>query len=435
MVKISLCVLVLSLWMPFADGFAQCSGYTPVAWNSMPLPVNYTYSSGAYIQDPSDENPNGTDIYYNSTDPSSVSLGYHTASTMCFFRMQLAADPKNSNAGGFDNNAYYEVHLANAGGTVLAVVGVDAKTSDDDYVYASNPSGTMFEQVFTYQTIGYDAMNTFQVGSTSNYYLVFQVPLCMISYVSGGAIDANTQVKFYYGTSASNMQSINKDFMACTGNGCSVSFANLSTATLTSIGAGTLPVELRSFSARYRDGVGLLEWRTATESNCHGFEIQRSRDATDFRTISFVEGAGTSSSERTYRHTDTALPSDFSTVTYRLRQIDRDGRTVFSQPVDMVRSQSHAPEAFRVYPNPIGSGLLRGENTATLSFILTTDAFVQLDLFHADGRLADRIIKGRQSAGMHNYLYQADKLPAGLYYCVMTSDIQPPKTVKLAIVQ
>jgi hypothetical protein len=56
---------------------------------------------------------------------------------------------------------------------------------------------------------------------------------------------------------------------------------------------GTLPVELTSFTAQMNGTNVLLDWKTATELNNHGFEIQRNVNNTGWNIIGFVEGAGT----------------------------------------------------------------------------------------------------------------------------------------------
>lgn len=88
-----------------------------------------------------------------------------------------------------------------------------------------------------------------------------------------------------------------------------------------------LPVELVSFTAECGTAGTTLAWRTASEKNNRGFELQRSADSKTFSTVAFVEGLGTSVSGRSYTHTDKA-PAGY--VYYRLRQLDTDGKESFS---------------------------------------------------------------------------------------------------------
>ncbi len=57
--------------------------------------------------------------------------------------------------------------------------------------------------------------------------------------------------------------------------------------------ANTVPVELTSFSANVVKGSVFLNWKTATETNNSGFEVERSVDNKTFTKIGFVSGHGT----------------------------------------------------------------------------------------------------------------------------------------------
>ncbi|MEO8852695.1 MAG: T9SS type A sorting domain-containing protein [Ginsengibacter sp.] len=98
-------------------------------------------------------------------------------------------------------------------------------------------------------------------------------------------------------------------------------------------GSGVLPVTLINFTAREENNQALLLWETASEINNKGFEIQRSSDAINWNKISFVNGAVNSSLEKSYSFNDVApLPGNNF---YRLVQYDLDGKTTFSNVVNV----------------------------------------------------------------------------------------------------
>ncbi len=73
---------------------------------------------------------------------------------------------------------------------------------------------------------------------------------------------------------------------------------------------GALPVELTSLTATTVNDAVMLNWRTATEINNYGFEIQRLQDGKieklqDWVKIGFVEGHGNSNSPKEYLYNDT----------------------------------------------------------------------------------------------------------------------------------
>ena len=114
-----------------------------------------------------------------------------------------------------------------------------------------------------------------------------------------------------------------------------------------------LPVVLVSFDATRSNANALLAWKTATETNSKGFEVQVSTDGTAFRTLGFVSSQSPNSTQaRTYKYTDTES-GKFGTRYYRLHQVDLDGKDSYS-PTRAVSFEGVATDAvaLSVYPNP-----------------------------------------------------------------------------------
>lgn len=113
-----------------------------------------------------------------------------------------------------------------------------------------------------------------------------------------------------------------------------------------------LPVELISFTGENKGAENHLNWITATEVNNDYFEVQRSKDALNFETIGQVEGNGTVSTESNYSFID----EDPFTGTnfYRLKQVDFDGTTDFSEIIslDVAASNDIAKNNLELWPNP-----------------------------------------------------------------------------------
>ncbi len=82
---------------------------------------------------------------------------------------------------------------------------------------------------------------------------------------------------------------------------------------------GPTPVELVSFNASVKNNSVLLSWKTATEVNNYGFEVERSSNNETFTRYSFVQGSGNSNSDKHYSFTDKNLQN--GTYYYRLKQI------------------------------------------------------------------------------------------------------------------
>jgi Secretion system C-terminal sorting domain len=124
-----------------------------------------------------------------------------------------------------------------------------------------------------------------------------------------------------------------------------------STAVVTGFGgfiAGTLPVVLTSFNANLTTGKKVaISWTTQQEVNADFFDVEKSADGLNWKSIGTVKAAGYSSSPRSYSYIDNN-PFKGSNF-YRVRINDLDGKFGFT-PVKNVRLD----EAGRIslYPNP-----------------------------------------------------------------------------------
>ena len=109
-------------------------------------------------------------------------------------------------------------------------------------------------------------------------------------------------------------------------------------STLDSYEKRLLPVELSALSAMIIGSSVKLNWRTETEVNNFGFEIERSetQDARGKKwvKIGFVNGNGNSNSPKNYAFEDNNLvPGKYS---YRLKQIDNDGQFEYSKTLRLI---------------------------------------------------------------------------------------------------
>lgn len=111
----------------------------------------------------------------------------------------------------------------------------------------------------------------------------------------------------------------------------------------------TLPIELVNFDAYLEGDKVNLEWQTASELNNDYFVIERSNDGVRFEDIRIVDGAGNSNQLIQYFENDY---SPFSgTSYYRLRQVDFDGSTTYSE-TKIVKTFATLVSELGLYPNP-----------------------------------------------------------------------------------
>jgi|GEM_PF-1211648 len=127
------------------------------------------------------------------------------------------------------------------------------------------------------------------------------------------------------------------------------------------IGTTTLPVELAGFEYNLQESGVQLTWKTLSETNNYGFEIERKNGNGSFESIAFVEGAGTTNLPQQYSFLDPV--NAVGTFYYRLKQIDTNGEFEYSSliQVDLLGPRDFA--LHQNYPNPFNA-------ETTISFTL-----------------------------------------------------------------
>ncbi len=168
----------------------------------------------------------------------------------------------------------------------------------------------------------------------------------------------------------------------------------------------SLPVEFVSFMAKAGQESIQLAWLTASEENNAGFEVQRSTDGRNFRTLTFIEGHGTTLEAQKYLFDDKELRKG-QLYYYRLKQIDFDGRFEHS---DVVSAQLEEDSKISVLaPNPTHTGQTHLEYTSDTNGELT------LQVFDVTGKELFQHVH-RVSEGTNRFELDLSTLGKGLYF-------------------
>jgi Leucine-rich repeat (LRR) protein len=173
-----------------------------------------------------------------------------------------------------------------------------------------------------------------------------------------------------------------------------------------------VPVELSSFKAIEKNGNILLEWKTESEQNSFGFEIEKSRDRKLFNRIGFVAGKGTTTSPEMYTFLDENVSSGI--YYFRLRQVDLDGQFEYS---DIIEITINSPSEYKLnqnFPNPFNSKTM-------ISFAIPEKAQVQIAVFDITGKTVMVLTNEVYEAGSYHVSFNASNLPSGSYYYKMTA--------------
>jgi len=121
------------------------------------------------------------------------------------------------------------------------------------------------------------------------------------------------------------------------------------------INFGPLPVTLVSFTAAKQEKNVLLKWTTATEIDNDYFIIERSSNGNNWETISQMPTQGNGSNLQYYQDKD--LTPLQGVNFYRLKQVDIDGKFVYSKTV-MVDMRLNKENNLVLMPNPVVSDAL-----------------------------------------------------------------------------
>jgi Secretion system C-terminal sorting domain len=167
-----------------------------------------------------------------------------------------------------------------------------------------------------------------------------------------------------------------------------------------------LPVELVSFAAIVNGPSVTLDWRTATETNNYGFDIER-KSTSSWSKVGFVEGHGTTNAPQSYRYSDNTVSGK---IVYRLKQIDRDGKFEYSKEVEVTATA--APTVFALsqnYPNPFNP-------TTVIGYSIASASHVSLKVFDMLGREIATLVNGQMAPGNYTAAFDASRLSSGVYF-------------------
>ena len=137
-----------------------------------------------------------------------------------------------------------------------------------------------------------------------------------------------------------------------------------------------LPLEFGDFTAKSDKNHAKLTWNTLTETDNDGFEIEKSTDGKLFLTLGFEKSKGNAIRKTTYFYDDNAFTE---TAYYRLKQIDKNGKSSFSKIITLVFEDKNT--FVKVYPT-----FITNENILTIE-PLNTSNDADITIFDMNGQL------------------------------------------------
>jgi len=190
-----------------------------------------------------------------------------------------------------------------------------------------------------------------------------------------------------------------------------------------------LPVELISFAASIINNQVLLKWVTETEVSNYGFEVHRSVQGEKWDVVGFVEGHGNSNSPKYYSFVDNNVTGGkpayrTGRYSYRLKQIDTDGKFEYSKVIEIDVGTPLNYELSQNYPNPFNP-------STTIKFSIPEKGNVKLMIYNILGESVATLLNEVKEAGVHTINFSAIggsafggnayTLPSGIYFYKLES--------------
>ena len=169
-----------------------------------------------------------------------------------------------------------------------------------------------------------------------------------------------------------------------------------------------LPVELTSFTAALDGTTAQLRWKTASETDNAGFEVQHAAGNSDFQALDFVEGYGTTDAPRHYSFTvDNLEPG---THQFRLKQIDFDGTSELTEIRTVEVGLTDPVVLDPVAPNPV-------RTQSTIRFAVQDTEPVTVSVYNVLGQRVKTLYDGTPSPGqIHELTLDGQSMASGTYF-------------------
>ena len=249
-------------------------------------------------------------------------------------------------------------------GTVLFPVSKILTTAINDNIpdlvvtQVADPSGSLDRYEFTdilgnrvgnYVDIQLD--NIASVGNwTADFYDANKNPMTL----GGGYTKTDRPIRLWasdlsaFGINASNASQVAYFRIKLNGNS-DVAFVAYNNNAI-NIFNSLLPVKLNEFTGKPVNGQVQLNWQTGTEINSKDFVVEKSVDGISFTTAGTVSAAGNAAIPVNYACTDKNPASGKNY--YRLKLIDKDGATDYSNVITVTIASASTTTTISVYPNP-----------------------------------------------------------------------------------
>ncbi len=356
----------------------------------------YPYDSGNAVTLAS----TGEDLYVNFANPGPSSGSVYVAFMIDVTSAQSGDYFIALSAASSQTNYYDRIHLKSSGAGYLIGVSKSNEVSGGAFYGTTELSFDATYLIVTKYVFNPDSAND---DAISIYVLNSDVP---------PVEPANPEIDSYTNTTKTDANDISTVTIR-QGTSSSAPTLIIDGIRVATTWSDVIPVELTSFTANVSGNSVTLNWKTATETNNRGFEVQRKSSNSGWTNISFVNGNGTSTQSHEYSYTDNNLET--GKYSYRLKQVDLDGSSEYS---NIVETNIDAPARFDLaqnYPNPFNP-------TTKIDFSVPSNSNVKLTVYNVLGQQIAVLVNGLMKSGNHTVDFNATGLNSGLYFYKLESN-------------
>jgi len=191
----------------------------------------------------------------------------------------------------------------------------------------------------------------------------------------------------------------------------------------------SLPVELVTLNASWQDKAIVIAWKTASETNHLGFNIERAekngtgqmlawQQIAGYKINPELQGQGSTTSGHTYTFIDNTADNQNSYY-YRLGSVDINGHVDYSQQIE-VQAGMEIPEKFALYPafpNPFNP-------STTIRYDVAEMCNVTMIITDINGKTVRTLLDKMTLAGSHAVTWggsndQGSRVASGVYFCTV----------------
>ena len=172
----------------------------------------------------------------------------------------------------------------------------------------------------------------------------------------------------------------------------------------------SVPVELEAFKGALVNNKIFLVWKTASEIDNIGFDVERKMGNESWTIIGHAAGKGTTFETTNYQFTDKFNDESFKGIIfYRLRQIDADGNYKFSNEINI--DADLTPKGFSLsqnYPNPFNPSTI-------IKYQVPFESRIVISVYNSLGECVRMFNAGTKQTGYYEVRFNAPDLASGIY--------------------